>query len=115
MDTTDYVYNSVIDVPGDGSSDAIVQGPSQYYPYSTAHQYPISGADSHTGVLKSTYVHTALDAALLQSGVPTRAGCTVSVPSAPANVASTGGTETVSVTTAAGCYWSAVSQAAGYL
>lgn len=113
MDTIDYYYDVFIDLPGDGTSDAIVQGPSQYYPYTTAVQYPLLGADSHTGALKNTYVHSALDAMLAnQFKVPTQGSlCTFAASSPQNSVASTGGSGTLSVTAASGCQWSAVSEA----
>jgi hypothetical protein len=103
------VYDSAVDFPGDGSSDAIVQGPSQYYPSTAASQFVIPGADSHTGALKSSFVHEALDEALRNSSfnVPTPASCTFSVPETAGLFGNQGGSASFPVTTTNGCSWSA--------
>ncbi len=113
LDEVDAFYDAFIDFPGDGSSDAIVQGPSQYYPYATAIQYVINPADSHTGALKSTYVHSALDAALALApfNVPTPASCSFGVSGSPYSESGGGGTGSFTVSALAGCQWSAVSEA----
>ena len=115
LDSVDAWYNLFIDFPGDGNSDGIVQSQGQYYPsqYGSAVQYLIYGADSHTGALKSTYVHSALDAALAtQFKVPTQAGgCGFFLLTSSASVPSSGGTGSFSVASGSGCQWSAASEA----
>ncbi|MGA9060077.1 MAG: BACON domain-containing carbohydrate-binding protein [Terracidiphilus sp.] len=112
MDNIDGYYNAFIDLPGDGSSDGIVQGPSQYYPHATAVQYTIGGADSHTGALKSSYVHAALDAALTSTlfNVPTPASCAFSVSGSPYSTSANAAGGSFAVSAGEGCQWSAWSQ-----
>ncbi len=113
MNAIDAVWDGVIDLPGDGTSDAIVQGPSQYYPYSTAAQYVINSADSHTGALLSTYDHSAVDAALKSNlfNVPTPASCSsFGVSGSPDSVSDAAATGSFTVATASACQWTASSQ-----
>ena len=110
MDVVDGMFDVLVDFPGDGSSDGLVQGPSQYYPGSGAIQYPIHHADSHSAALRSPLDHPVIyDALANQFHVPTVANCSFSTPPSSQNFASSGGAGTVDVTTLAGCKWSAVS------
>jgi len=54
-----------------------LQASSQYYPYQSATKSIIGGADLHAGGLKSSYVRTDLDAALMGNlfNVSTQASC----------------------------------------
>ncbi len=111
MDVADSFWNTLVSIPPDGS-DAIVQSSSQNYPSSSAAQYSINSADSHTGATRSDHVRASLDAALSQTfHVPTFASCAFglspsSYASGPASASSS-----FSVAAGAGCQWSAVSQA----
>ncbi len=112
MDDVDIAWNSAVDLPTDTTSDGIVQLSSQYYPSATAYQNVINGADSHTGALKSTYVHPAIDAALItEFGVQTQAGCSFSLPSNQVAESGLGGSGSFALTTSPGCLWNASSQA----
>ena len=112
MDDVDFVWNGVVDLPTDITSDGIVQLSSQYYPSPTAYQSVINGADSHTGALKSTYVHPAIDAALItEFHAPTQASCTFSLPSNQVTEPGSGGSGSFALTTSPGCLWNASSQA----
>ena len=111
MDVADFGYNLLIDFPGDGTSDGIVQGPSQVYPGAGAVQYTIEGADSHSAALRSTYDHSALDAILAnQFHVPTQASCLFSLPASLYEAPGPTSTTSVSVASSPGCQWSATSQ-----
>ncbi len=115
MEITDGIWDFVVDFPGDGSSDALVQGPSQYYPSASpanpATQYLIVGADSHSGALRSSYDHTVLDSVLaVQFHVPTQVSCAFSVANSPESISGNAATGSFALGTGAGCYWSAVSQ-----
>jgi len=110
MDAVDGFWNVI--VSGLSSSDGIVPTSSQNYPSSTAAQYPIYGADSHTGATTSTYVHTTLDQVLQQQfQVPTQASCAFSATPASFSISPSGGSSSFSLGTGGGCQWSAVSQA----
>lgn len=113
MDAIDWTYDYLIDLPGDGTSDGLVQGPSQYYPASNAVQYTISGADSHSAALRSPYDHSEIYAALSSFPfyVPTQASCGFAVSNSPDSFNGNAGTGSFAVTTGGGCNWSAVSQA----
>lgn len=113
MDFGDALWDILVDFPGDGSSDALVQGPSQLYPihYANAIQYPIYHSDSHSGALRSTYDHTVLDNILAnQFHVPTQASCSFSLPTTQETFNGNGGTGSFTLNTQTGCQWSAVSQ-----
>lgn len=111
MDVMDAFWNAI--VSGFSASDAIVPASSQNYPYSSAVQYPIYGADSHTGATRSTYVHPVLDSILggPQFRVQTQASCSFSTSPTNYSISGNGGSSTFGLTTGAGCQWSAVSQA----
>jgi pimeloyl-ACP methyl ester carboxylesterase len=109
MDAIDYFWNGV--VSGFAPSDALVPASSQNYPYTAAVQYPINGADSHTGATTSTYVHGTLYQVLngSQFQVPTQAGCSFSASPTSYSISASGGTSSFGISTGAGCQWSAVS------
>jgi pimeloyl-ACP methyl ester carboxylesterase len=114
MEVPDVGWDLLIDFPGDGSSDAVVDGPGQIYGGAApgAVQYPIHGADSHSAALRSTYDHPVLDTILAnQFHVPTQASCTfgTSVPSLNPSALATSGS--FDVVTGSGCQWSATSNA----
>ena len=110
MDAVDEFWNLI--ASGLESSDGLVPTSSQSYPSSSATQYPIYGADSHTGATTSTYVHTTLDQVLEQQfQVPTQASCAFSTSPTSYSISGNGGTSSFSLTTSAGCQWSTVSQA----
>lgn len=113
MDFADYLWNEAVDAPGDGTSDALVQGPSQYYPASTASQYLISPSDSHSGALKSSYDHTVLYNILSTPpfSVGTQASCGFGVSNSPDTLGAGGGSGSFAVTTTPTCGWSAASNA----
>lgn len=110
MDAVDIFWNGI--ASGFSSSDAIVPSSSQNYPYSSALQYPINGADSHTGATTSTYAHTALYNVLANFpfSVPTQASCSYAASPASYSISGNGGAGNFSLATGAGCQWSAVSQ-----
>jgi len=110
MEAVDAYWNLI--VSGFGSSDGLVPTSSQTYPSSSAVQYSINGADSHTGATTSTYVHATLDQVLggSQFQVPTQASCTFSASPTSFSISPAGGTSSFSLGTSAGCQWSAVSQ-----
>ncbi len=112
LDAVDGFWNGI--VSGFTSSDALVPASSQNYPYASAVQYPIHGADSHTGSTTSTYMHRTLDQALAgsQFQVPTPASCTFAPSPSIYPISGNGGTGTFTVNTGAGCKWSATSDAA---
>ena len=109
MATIDGFYNDVIS--GGLSSDALVPSYSQNYPSSSAIQYPIKGADSHTGATTSSYVHSTLDQILKgpQFTVPTTADCAFTPSPTAFLIGSSGGDSIFGVSTLAGCHWSAAS------
>jgi len=117
MSMIDGYYNYFIDYPDStqyaGTSDAIVQGSSQFYPYASAVQYSIPDADSHTGALKSDHVRDKLGAALASTlfNVPTQTSCVFVVSNSPDLFSSNAGTGSFTVSGATGCNWSAASQA----
>ena len=112
MDVIDDSYNLLIDFPGDGSSDGMVQGPSQHYPSPAAYQYPINGADSHSAALRSTYDHPVLDTILAnQFHVPTQASCTFGTSPSSLWNSALAASGTFNLVTAGGCQWSAFSNA----
>lgn len=111
MDEVDAFWNII--VSGGSASDGFVPASSQNYPSSSAIQYPIYGADSHTGATTSPYVRSTLEQ-LLKSfpfNVPTQASCTFADSPTSYSVSGNGGSGSFSLTTGAGCKWSAVSQA----
>jgi len=97
------------DLTADGdSTDGIVQGSSQAY-YGATARYVIGNADSHVGATRSDKVRTAIENSLdFQFQVP-RIGCIFSVSPASYSVAANGGSGSLTVTSGAGCGWSAVS------
>ena len=110
MDAVDGFWNAI--VSGFSASDAIVPASSENYPYGSAIQYPIYGADSHTGATRSSYARSTLDQILLQQfNVPTQSSCSFLASPTSYSVSGNGGTSNFSLTTGAGCQWSAVSQA----
>ncbi|MGO9493082.1 MAG: BACON domain-containing protein [Terracidiphilus sp.] len=117
MEFADLLWNVAVDFPDNtqyaGSSDALVQASSQFYPASTATQYPIYGSDSHSGSIKSQTDHQVLYNILAGSpfNVPTQATCSFAVSNSPAGFSGNGGTGSVTLTTGAGCNWSATSLA----
>ena len=113
MEIPDYAWNVAVN----GSlvnlaSDALVPVPSQYYPASTASNYYLPVADSHSGALRSVIDRAQLDSILAAApfDVPTQSGCGFSVSGSPITFTGNGGTDSFAVTTGAGCYWNAVSQ-----
>jgi pimeloyl-ACP methyl ester carboxylesterase len=114
LDIIDAAFNILVDFPGDGTSDGLVQGPSQYYPGTGAVQYPLYNAASHSGALKSYKDHPVLDAVLANSfNMRPSASCTFSVPttqSSPDVFAASGGSDSFQVTASSSCPWSAVPQ-----
>jgi pimeloyl-ACP methyl ester carboxylesterase len=110
MDLADGFWNLI--VSGLASSDGLVPTSSQNYPSTSATQYSIYGADSHTGATTSTYVHATLDTVLQQQfQVPTQASCSFTASPSSFSISPSGGTSSFSLSTGAGCQWSAVSQA----
>jgi len=111
MDGVDALWNLI--VSGYSGSDAIVQSSSQNYPYTSAIQYPISGADSHLESTHSPYDHSALYHVLSSSPflAPTQASCTFGTSPSTFSISATGGTGTFGLNTGTGCQWSAVSNA----
>jgi pimeloyl-ACP methyl ester carboxylesterase len=110
MDVTDGFWNLI--VSGFASSDGLVSASSQNYPSSSAAQYAIYGADSHTGATTSTYVHATLDTVLQQQfQVPTQTSCPFTTTPTIYSVSPSGGTSSFTLNTGAGCQWSAASQA----
>ncbi len=109
LDAVDGFWNGM--VSGFTSSDALVPVSSQNYPYTNAVQYPLHGADSHTGSTTSTYMRKTLDQVLAgsQFRVPTQASCSFTPSPAVYPISGNGGTGTFSVSTGAGCQWSAAS------
>jgi triacylglycerol esterase/lipase EstA (alpha/beta hydrolase family) len=110
MDVVDGFWNII--VSGLQPSDGLVPTSSQSYPSSSAVQYPIYGADSHTGATTSTYVHATLDQVLggSQFQVPTQASCTFSPSPTSLSISPAGGSSSFSLGTGTGCQWSAASQ-----
>lgn len=111
MDLTDLFWNPI--TSGLQSSDALVPSSSQNYPSSSAVQYPIDGADSHTGATTSTYVHETLFHVLAgsQFQAPTQASCSFSVSPGSYTAVGTGGSSSFGLSAGSGCQWSAVSNA----
>ena len=112
LDAVDGFWNGI--VSGFTSSDALVPVSSQNYPYTSAVQYPLHGADSHTGSTTSTYMRARLDQVLAGSQflVPTQASCSFASSPSTYAISGNGGTSTFGVSTGAGCRWSATSNAA---
>jgi pimeloyl-ACP methyl ester carboxylesterase len=115
MEIVDGIWDGVVDFPGDGTSDALVQGPSQSYPSVSpapvASQYVIPHSDCHSGALRSDKDRPELDAILAnQFRVPTQATCSFAVSNSPDAVNANAATGSFNVTTGSGCNWSAVSQ-----
>ncbi len=114
LDIIDAVFDVLVDFPGDGTSDGLVQGPSQIYPGSGAVQYHINDADSHSGALKSPKDHPYLDAVLANSfNMKPSVSCAFSVStslSSPDTFAASGGSDSFQVTAGSNCPWSAVGQ-----
>jgi pimeloyl-ACP methyl ester carboxylesterase len=111
MDVADLDYNFLA---AEGNpEDGIVPSSSQNYPSSSALQYPISHADSHTGATRSDRARDALEQVLASAPffVPTQASCTFSVSPPAFSVSSAATASSFTVTTGAGCQWSAVSNA----
>ncbi len=110
MDAVDGFWNII--VSGLSPSDALVQASSENYPYTSAVQYPIYGADSHTGATTSTYARSTLDQVLAgtQFQVPTQASCAFTLSPSSLSISSAGGTSSFNLTTGSGCQWSAISQ-----
>jgi hypothetical protein len=111
MDGIDAFWNLI--VSGYGASDALVQSSSQNYPYTSAIQYPINGADSHLEATHSPYDHTTLDQVLEspQFQVPTQTSCAFTASPSSFSISPSGGTSSFSLGAGAGCQWSAVSSA----
>lgn len=110
MDAVDGFWNLI--VSGLASSDGLVAVSSQNYPSSSATQFPIYGADSHTGATTSTYVHATLDQVLQQQfQVPTQASCAFTASPSSLSISPSAYTNSFSLGTGAGCQWSAVSNA----
>lgn len=107
MDIVDLFWNFVLVAPPGQGSDGIVQNSSQIYPAATA-RYVVTRADSHVGSTKSDKTRTALERALEQNFGVVRLGCTHSITPAGASFSAQGGAGSLSVSTVAGCSWSAV-------
>jgi pimeloyl-ACP methyl ester carboxylesterase len=93
----------------DSTSDGIVQGTSQTYPHATTANYIISGADSHVGATRSSYVRTALDQVLAQQFFTPITGCSFTVSPGSSTSPFQGEELALAVNGAAGCAWTAVS------
>lgn len=107
LDIIDLFWNFALVAPPGQGSDGIVQNSSQVYPAATA-RYVVTRADSHVGSTKSDKTRTALEQALEQQFGVVRLGCTYSITPAGASFSAQGGAGSLSVSTVAGCSWSAV-------
>lgn len=112
MDIVDFDYNFMTAPDFTHGQDGIVPSPSQNYPSTTAIQYPVSDADSHSAATHSDKSRHALDQALSLPPflVPTQASCSFSVSPSSFATPSAATTSTFSVIAGGGCQWSAVSQ-----
>jgi pimeloyl-ACP methyl ester carboxylesterase len=113
MDGIDFYWNFAVTGGFYDSSDAIVQSTSQNYPSLSATQYPINGSDSHVENTHSPYDHAKLFEVLSgpQFKAPTQASCSFGASPSSYSVSASGGSGTFGVFAAAGCQWSAVSNA----
>jgi pimeloyl-ACP methyl ester carboxylesterase len=111
MDVVDLDYNFISAPDFTNGEDGFVPSPSQNYPSPLATQFSISGADSHSGAVKSDLSRNALEQALSQVfQVPTQGSCAFSVAPTVFATSSSAATSSFTVNTGAGCQWSAVSQ-----
>jgi pimeloyl-ACP methyl ester carboxylesterase len=111
LDIIDLDYNFISAPDFTNGEDGIVPSPSQNYPSPTATQISISGADSHIGATKSDLARNALEEGLSQVfQVPTQASCTFSLSPTVFSTSSSATTSSFTITTGAGCQWSAVVQ-----
>src|SRR5450631_1672261 len=95
MDNFDSFYNDL--TAGSDSSDAIVQGASQYYTNATQN-YIISGADSHIGAHNSPLDRAVLDQALSQQFFTPPSGCSFTASASPTSFPFYGGQIAITVT-----------------
>lgn len=107
MESSDLIWDVATGAVGD-TSDALVPGSSQHYPNPSDPAFVIGDADTHSGAMHSAKVRYALDQILQQRFLVPHSGCSYSL-SAPSSMPFYGGSVPVTVATAPGCYWSALS------